>query len=53
MGLILLLVLTLMKLSIEDTHGEFIYNMVSGKDGIRTKCNKAVSNMLGKIAQRR
>lgn len=34
---------------LKDTHGEFIYNMVSGKDGIRTKCNKAVSNMLGKL----
>jgi hypothetical protein len=34
---------------LKDTHGEFIYHLVSGKDGIRTKCNKAVSNNLGKL----
>jgi len=31
---------------LKDTHGEFIYKMVSG---IRTKCNKYVSNTLGKL----
>ena len=34
---------------LKDTHGEFIYNLIAGKQGIRTKCNKAVSNMLGKL----
>jgi hypothetical protein len=34
---------------LKDTHGEFIYNLVSGKQGIRTKCNKYVSNTLGKL----
>jgi len=34
---------------LKDTHGEFIYNLISGKQGIRTKCNKYVSNTLGKL----
>jgi hypothetical protein len=34
---------------LKDSHGEFIYYLVSGKEGIRTKCNKAVSNNLGKL----
>jgi hypothetical protein len=28
---------------------EFVYHLISGKDGIRTKCNKAVSNNLNKL----
>jgi hypothetical protein len=34
---------------LKDTHGDFIYNLLAGKDGIRTKCNKYVSNTLGKL----
>lgn len=35
---------------LKDTHGEFIYTLVAGeKTGIRTKCNKYVSNTLNKL----
>lgn len=35
---------------LKDTHGEFIYRLVAdSKEGIRTKCGKYVSNVLGKL----
>jgi hypothetical protein len=34
---------------LKDTHGEFIYNLVATDKGIRSKCNKYVSNTLNKL----
>ena len=34
---------------LKDTHGEFVYNLVGTKAGIRDKCNKYVSNTLNKL----
>lgn len=34
---------------LKDTHGEFIYNLVATDKGIRSRCNKYVSNTLNKL----
>jgi hypothetical protein len=34
---------------LKDTHGDFIYNLVATDKGIRSKCNKYVSNTLNKL----
>ena len=35
---------------LKDTHGEFIYRLLTdSREGIRTKCGKYVSNVLGKL----
>ena len=34
---------------LKDTHGEFVYNLVGTKTGIRDKCNKYVSNTFNKL----